>query len=462
MFRQWNRRVAPWIAVALLALSSAQAHARLDPHAAVEKAVELIKAEDYAFARTYLAPALIHPALDPSERSRAYYMRGYSFYAQALYVSARKDYARALEFNADNAAAITGMAGLLFYGQGTGEHRPMAVELFRQAAELGHANAQYHLGYAYLEGLGIEPDLGEAQTWLTQAAEAGNAQAMSHLALSYRAPYSNPPQPGKARAWYEKAHAAGRADALAYIGYMYQEGELGSPEGSTEDADSNATDTANMSRALEYFERAAAEGSMLAKVNLGQIYLTRDANPKPDRAFALFSEAAEAGVPAAQFRLGYLYETGVGVDADADRAEYWYEQAADAGLLSAQLHLVNTLLGQGTETHTAEAIGWLSRAAQADDPAAHNMYAWVLATSRFDTLRDGRTALNHARRAVAQAAKPEYLDTLAAVYAELGQFDDAINTQKAALAASAEAGGPKDDVLSGHLQSYQNGSPWRE
>ncbi len=72
----------------------------------IEKAVQLIEDDRYSLARSYLAPALIDPCLPSGQRSRAYYLRGFSFAAQDLPVSALRDFNRALEFNPANPAVL--------------------------------------------------------------------------------------------------------------------------------------------------------------------------------------------------------------------------------------------------------------------------------------------------------------------------------------------------------------------
>lgn len=46
-----------------------------------------------------------------------------------------------------------------------------AIELWKQAAEQGHAGAQYNMGVCYEEGIGFEADLTEARVWYERAAE---------------------------------------------------------------------------------------------------------------------------------------------------------------------------------------------------------------------------------------------------------------------------------------------------
>ena len=134
----------------------------------------------------------------------------------------------------------------------------------------------------------------------------------------------------------------------------------------------------------------------------------------------------------------------------------------DAGLVDAMHQLVAIYLKQSGVESRSQALHWSERAAQLGGPQAQNDYAWLLATSKFDELRNGTRALSAAREAVAQSPTAAYLDTLAAVYAELGDFSQAIATQKEALAAiNTEQEGLRDE-LKKRLELYKRSQPWRE
>ncbi len=60
-----------------------------------------------------------------------------------------------------------------------------AVQLFRQAAELGHAEAQYALGACCDNGQGTAQNYAEAVQWYRKAAEQGNADAQTALGECY-------------------------------------------------------------------------------------------------------------------------------------------------------------------------------------------------------------------------------------------------------------------------------------
>ncbi|MGD9635098.1 MAG: tetratricopeptide repeat protein [Pirellulales bacterium] len=97
-----------------------------------------------------------------------------------------------------------------------------------------------------------------------------------------------------------------------------------------------------------------------------------------------------------------------------------------------------------------------------DDEGLLNNFAWVLATSPDDKVRDGKRALELATKAADMSSHsvPHILSTLAAAYAETGDFE---NAQK--WSAKAVELGENDEAreqLGKELESYKAGKPWRE
>ena len=99
-------------------------------------------------------------------------------------------------------------------------------------------------------------------------------------------------------------------------------------------------------------------------------------------------------------------------------------------------------------------------------PELLNNFAFLLATSPVDSLRDGRLALRMARRALeAQGGDPpEILDTLAAAQLEVGDFESAEATLQRALRAAKRLGHPSalTRMLEANLLLAQRGEKLRD
>lgn len=94
-----------------------------------------------------------------------------------------------------------------------------------------------------------------------------------------------------------------------------------------------------------------------------------------------------------------------------------------------------------------------------------NNMAWLMATSPDDDLRDGRRAIELATKAceLTDFQQSHILSTLAAGYAESGDFDKAIEWSTKAVELAEQATDPSiADQLSEELESYRHQKPWRE
>lgn len=100
---------------------------------------------------------------------------------------------------------------------------------------------------------------------------------------------------------------------------------------------------------------------------------------------------------------------------------------------------------------------------QPDDDGVLNNLAWLLATSPDDALRDGKRAIELATKAceATEWKEAHIISTLAAGYAEAGDFETAKKYSRQAVELGSEA----DDVkaqLKKELESYEQSKPWRE
>lgn len=154
---------------------------------------------------------------------------------------------------------------------------------------------------------------------------------------------------------------------------------------------------------------------------------------------------------------------------------------AEAGALdeaAAEYRTVLSLAPEDAEAHLglAAALRRAGKLAQAlshyhlavrtrpTDVEALSGLAWALAVLPDDEVRNPRTAVRLATRAVELAPESaEALDALAAAHAAAGRFRDAVREAERALAAALEAGASeRAEAIRGRLELYRRGSPFVE
>jgi hypothetical protein len=156
-----------------------------------------------------------------------------------------------------------------------------------------------------------------------------------------------------------------------------------------------------------------------------------------------------------------------------ESAEKWkkvVELNPDDELAQRSLGTVLLMTGQRGESgvHFRKASELKLRAAVEADPTSArglNDLAWVLATSPDAGIRNGGEALGFAVRAVEISGGKDarLLDTLAAAYAEKGQFADAVATARRAQALAAQQNqAALADAIGGRIALYEADRPFRE
>jgi len=239
-----------------------------------------------------------------------------------------------------------------------------AARLLRQAADRGYMAAEESLGMFAETGIGMEhPSPADALEWYHKAAQQGSMDAATDIALMYANGKGVTRDPAQAVAWFRRAAEGGDGSAQYNLALMYERGE-GVPQDFKEAvrwltaaADQNlvppllalaelslqppnATMTADVNKAVQYYEKAASLGSAAAEVTLGTIY-SRGLPGKVDYAQAVqwYTKAADRGDPDGEFALGVSYALGHGVAVDYTLARRWLTAAANQGQIEAQYDL---------------------------------------------------------------------------------------------------------------------------
>lgn len=167
----------------------------------------------------------------------------------------------------------------------------------------------------------------------------------------------------------------------------------------------------------------------------------------PGNPEALFKLADALGEQGKFAQAAKRYEQGLRIAPDNSQARYSlataYYEAGDPARAAAQY--VETLR------------------IQPDLLPALNNLAFLLATSTEASLRDGAEAVRLASRAcqITQRKRPRPLATLAAAYAEAGQFPLAVQTAQEALALASGQRSMADDIRQ-KLALYKSGQPFRD
>ena len=96
--------------------------------------------------------------------------------------------------------------------------------------------------------------------------------------------------------------------------------------------------------------------------------------------------------------------------------------------------------------------------------SALNGFAWLLATDTDDTLRDGKRTVEMATKASNWYGNKDAaaIDTLAAAYAETGDFESAIKWSEKSLELASPTDKNLRSVIARHLESFKKRKAWRE
>ena len=130
-----------------------------------------------------------------------------------------KEYKRRMELN--DATAIYNLG--TFYNEGRfglPHNYAKALELYHQAAELGHYGAYYNIGYLYAEGLGVERNEEKAMHYWELAAMGGIIEARYSLGVWE----DEAENLDRALKHYMIAVKSGNMEALNCIKALYMEG----------------------------------------------------------------------------------------------------------------------------------------------------------------------------------------------------------------------------------------------
>ena len=357
----------------------------------------------------------------------AYYQLGRAYY-NGLGVD--KDEENAFKWHkkaAENNLPASQYALSLMYknGEGCEENLVSAYYWVERAAENDYEDAYYVVGRSYLEGICVEVNYKKAFHYLSKGYLALDTNCIESLAEMYlkglnvkkdvytalelynRAlefgdrsiyfkvgkVYEDEGLINQAISIYNQGHEEGNLKCTQRLGIMYYNGE-----GVEKD----------LEKAIEYMEIAAAKKEPHAMYVLAVAYyrLNKFGDKTSDIAKALLKEAYELGSPYAAdylacimlnelkegrdinrnelviyikfgvenelkesiFKYGYIYEKGIGIEKNYEKAYYYYTLAAETKYIKAMIKLGDWYkIGIFLNRNIDLAIKWYEKAAKEDD-----------------------------------------------------------------------------------------------
>ena len=275
--------------------------------------------------------------------------------------------------------------GMKYYnGDGVKENKYEAFQLFKTAAENGHAEAQFAVATFYEEGGWkdvVEEDTDEALKWLKLSAEKGNAKAQFELGRHYDMGKGVEEDEKMALRYYKmsadngcldgmyylslsllrdndkeavntlkKAAEQGHCPSQYFLGEVFANGYCGEKEdmkkaflwkkkaAENDGYDSNTISSFNM--LINWFTSLRD-----AMYDLAHFYYDGDDVPEDKyEAFKWFKEAALKNHHKAQVWVGICYYLGNGTGEDNEKAEYFIEKARDEATDSDDIEFINKVI----------------------------------------------------------------------------------------------------------------------
>lgn len=278
-----------------------------------------------------------------------------------------------------------------------------------RAAEAGSTEAMLRLGRLLRTGVwytikgkpksATAPNREKAIWWLNGAAEAGSAVATLELAQWY--------QKGGdglkadvlvAEKFWDKVEAVASADGQYAIGREVQPPPVREYYKTRIWRDQMLTYEQASGKAREWFEKAAAQGSTRAALDLGTMLASPQYGSTDEpKAFELLLRAAEAGLIDGQIWVSSSYYTGTGVAKDYERAYTWGMRAAThptatrSSMIGAQRFVAQMLSqGLGVEKDVVLAYAWANVSAAAGDKDAKELLARLDQTLDASQVREAQ------------------------------------------------------------------------
>jgi TPR repeat protein len=269
------------------------------------------------------------------------------------------------------------IASMYLNGQGTRKNVQEAIHWFELSAKKGNSYAKYQLAELYWEGSKIPKDEAKARylfadalkDFLQKGKDNPDAQLEYRIGSMFLAGKGTAKNAFQALHWFELSADKGNHYAEYQIAELYDNGkeipknkaraqiyynralngflntEQNQPDASTEYRISQMFYMGqgtfkNYQAAWHWFSLSAAKDNTYALLQQARMLQKGEGVPKSEqRAQALYTEAFHKLMkvlhddtsPQLRYRIGTMYEFGLGVERDVTTAKEWYRQAAQVG-----------------------------------------------------------------------------------------------------------------------------------
>jgi TPR repeat protein len=129
------------------------------------------------------------------------------------------------EIQQKNAPDFFDLAERYFKGTGVSKNWSQAFKYYKQAADLGHLDAQYKTGVCYVHGFGTSINYKESIKWLQRAAERHHAGAQDSLGVRYMTGQGVKKNEQEAFKWFLKAALQNHIVAQFNLAMIYLHGK---------------------------------------------------------------------------------------------------------------------------------------------------------------------------------------------------------------------------------------------
>jgi TPR repeat protein len=285
------------------------------------------------------------------------------------------------------------------HGKGVAKDLAEALRWYRKAADQGYARAQFNVGNSYYHGLGVTRNYAEAIKWYRTCAEEGDVlvagRALYCLGFCYANGQGVTKNLVEAYAHYDLAGAtvAEARAGLVDLGSKLTADQLAAAKKRSAALQKELGDklrlkdkTAKPSQSVtpasaepakvptpEVIKTMAEQRDAYAQYRMGYRYANGDGVEKNlVESLKWYRKAAENGQVEAQYRLGFIYEQGRGVPVNYVESASWWRKAADQGHAGAQFSLGYCYgRGEGVPRSPSEAAKWLHKSADQGNTSAY-------------------------------------------------------------------------------------------